>query len=229
VTVPAAAARSASSDDQWDWLRRDEVSKLLAAPKLRPQARAIFEVAAFTGLRAGELWALRWEEVELERGVIRVERALGADGKIGPPKSGRSREVPILHCVRRALEDQLTRTGTRSLVFVSRAGAGFSTGYDADIGKALARAKVERRVSFHDLRHTFASLAVQGELERDGLPAMRLEDLRQWLGHATSKPPNATHTSRRTGCGVSSSSRPLLVTTTEDLALVAPQAAPRPS
>lgn len=184
VRIPAAARRTAKADDQWDWLRWEEFERLLTAGALAPQQRAIVELAVLTGLRAGEMWALRWDDVENDRGVIRVERAMGDDGRIGPPKSGRSREVPILARTARVLEEQRGRTGNRSLVFWSKKGGAYTTGYDADLPKALRAAKIARSIRFHDLRHSFASLAIQGELEREGLPAMRIEDLRQWLGHA---------------------------------------------
>jgi len=54
-----------------------------------------FAVSALAGLRPGEVLSLDWGDIDLARGRIRVERQVRA-GKIGPPKNGKPREVPIV-------------------------------------------------------------------------------------------------------------------------------------
>jgi integrase len=185
VTLPRAAARTVGEADRWTWLRPAELAAVLGASCLTTHERNVLTFAAYTGLRAGEIWALSWDAVDLERGLIRVERALSEDG-IGPPKSGRSREVPILPRARAAIELEAMRPRQREFVFrpakPSKFGWCHSTGYSAGLRDAVREVGLRRPVRFHDLRHTFASLALQGLL--DGLPALRLEDLRQWLGHS---------------------------------------------
>ena len=63
---------------------------------------AIFLTAAFTGLRRGELLALRWRDVDFAGSTIRV-RASYAAGEISTPKSGKVRAVPMAPDVARAL------------------------------------------------------------------------------------------------------------------------------
>lgn len=58
--------------------------------------RGLFRVAVHLGLRPGELFALRVEDVDLESGVVRVRRSHGRDST----KTGRSRVVPIVDAVR---------------------------------------------------------------------------------------------------------------------------------
>lgn len=60
----------------------------------RKQFRSLFAVAAGGGLRAGELFALRVEDVNLKDGVITVRRSI-AEGMEGTPKNGEIRHVPI--------------------------------------------------------------------------------------------------------------------------------------
>jgi integrase len=62
----------------------------------------LYLTAAFTGLRLGELLALRWDDVDFEADTIRVQRNYTA-GREGTPKSGRDRAVPMVEEVAQAL------------------------------------------------------------------------------------------------------------------------------
>src|SRR5438034_9974291 len=62
--------------------------------KGRGQYRSLFAVAAGGGLRAGELFALRVEDVNFKDGVITVRRSI-VEGMEGTPKNGEIRHVPI--------------------------------------------------------------------------------------------------------------------------------------
>jgi integrase len=135
-------------------------------------------LAAFTGLRRGELVALRWRDVDFERSSIRASGSY-TNGKLTTPKSGHGRVVPMVPEVAEAL----ARLGQR----------GFSTGDDelvfrGDFGTYLDGSALRRRfvaacarahlrpIRFHDLRHTFGTLAVRG--------AESIVELQNWLGHA---------------------------------------------
>ena len=88
------------------------------------QDGAIFLTAAFTGLRLGELLALRWRDVDFAGATIRV-RASYAGGELTTPKSGKVRAVPMAPDVASALA-QLGRRedglGDDDLVFVGETG-----------------------------------------------------------------------------------------------------------
>jgi len=141
------------------------------------QDAAIFVTAAFSGLRMGELRALRWGDVDFAKRIIHVRRGF-TRWQLGDTKSHKVRSVPMIDQVMRVL-DQLSRrdsfTGAEDLVFGNRVG-GFID--DARLRrrfkKALADAELDE-LRFHDLRHTFGTIAVQ---------AFPLSDVRAFMGHA---------------------------------------------
>lgn len=183
VTLPKGAR--ARHDDGWDWLRQREIERVILAT-LMPKQRAFFTLAIFTGMRAGELCGLRWEDVDVERGIVHVRRSRGE-----PTKSGKPREVPMLLPARAALERwraHYDREHVRShlgLVFPAAHGGYHDDGYDADWPEVRAASGLRQSVTFHDLRHTFASHALQGTwAPRWFARALRLEEVRDLLGHA---------------------------------------------
>lgn len=141
------------------------------------QDAAIFVVASYAGLRLGELRALRWRDVDFSKRLIHVRRAYSLKEE-GVPKSGKVRAVPMIDQVLREL-DALSRrdhfTGDDDLVFVSPAGAHLE---DSALRRrfyaALKQAKI-RHLRFHDLRHSFGTLAVQ---------VFPLSDVKAYMGHA---------------------------------------------
>jgi integrase len=164
-------------------LSPEEVLAVAAAAGTEQDAAMIL-VAAFTGLRLGELRALRFKDIDFERAIVHV-RGSFTQGHSGPPKSGKVRSVPLIDQAAKAL-DQLSRrehfTGPEDLMFGSEVG-GYrddSAMRDAFYGALKAAGLGERRegsdpIVFHDLRHTFGTLAVQ---------AWPLSDVQGYMGHA---------------------------------------------
>lgn len=171
--------------ERWSWLRAHQIDTVIDARDLPIKSRLIFIFAIYTGLRAGEMWGLRLEDVDLDRGVVRVERSRGEG-----PKNGEPREVPLLPPARDALRQWLAiREASRvrshlDLVWPSPVHGGYhDDGYDADWSEH-ADALGLGHATFHDLRHTCASHLVMGTwapayVER----ALRLEEVQKWLGH----------------------------------------------
>jgi integrase len=141
------------------------------------QDAALILTAAYAGLRLGELRALRWRDVDFERRVLHVRRAF-TQACEDIPKSGRARAVPMVDQVARAL-DALSRrerfTGPDELVFPNPTGAFLE---DSALRRryyhALKAAGIAH-LRFHDLRHTFGTLAVQ---------EFPLSDVKAYMGHA---------------------------------------------
>lgn len=93
-----------------DPLERDEFEKLLEATPNERWAN-MFTVAVYTGLRTGELCALAWEDIDLEKGVINVRRNIGVKRVFTTPKTHRStRTVHLLKPALEALRSQMKYT-----------------------------------------------------------------------------------------------------------------------
>lgn len=186
VKLPRAVRKKAASVRDFEWLRPEEIAAVTDCDAIPLRSRLIFAVAIYSGLRAGELWGLRWSDVDFERRVIEVRRSFE-----DAPKTHQVRDVQMLAPVYDALtawRAEFIRRRTRSrhdLVWPSRSEAWHSDGYDAGwVDKWRRKAGVRRGVRFHDLRHTCASHLLQGTwapslLERP----LRLEEVRDWLGH----------------------------------------------
>jgi len=151
------------------------------------QDRCLVLVAAFTGLRLGELRALRWQDVDFATRTVHVRRNLpsGAYDADRVPKSGKVRSLPLMDQAAAAL-DALSRRGEltqpEDRVFVSPTGGPFDDGkardafYDALAAAGLGHLRDgETPFVFHELRHTFGTLMVQ---------VFPLVDVQAWMGHA---------------------------------------------
>jgi integrase len=171
VRVP----RMASSEEGWSWLRAAEVETLLGGASLAEEQRRIFVVAVYTGLRKGELWGLRWRDVDFDRAELVVSKSYD-----GPTKGGRVRRVPLLKPALDALRAQPRRC---SLVFPTHDVRMRNRNDSAGLDEVLETLKLPH-VRFHDLRHTCASHLLQGTWAPTLIPrALRLEELKGWLGH----------------------------------------------
>jgi integrase len=182
--------RSAPADPDIRFLTAEELEALLRAvvldEALGPADHALYVVAAMTGLRQGELVALRWRDVDWTTGVVRVRRNYSR-GTWGTPKSRRSsRALPLADRVAAELERHFQRSAYQSdddLVFCRP-----HTGNPYDASKlrerfygAMANASMQHRcgrgggITFHSLRHTFGT-----RMAAVGLP---MRTLQEWMGH----------------------------------------------
>jgi integrase len=172
--------RQLRTDEAWTYLDSEEIGAVLSLPGLPAKQRTAFAVAIYTGMRAGEIWGLHWEDVDFQRREIVVRFSFD-----GPTKGGKVRRVPMLPPVSEALSlwrqrDDVTRAA--GLVFHGRDGAMHTKGYDAGWKtKWRSAAGIRADVRFHDFRHTCASHLMMGTWGR----AWRLEEVQVVLGHAS--------------------------------------------
>lgn len=193
--VVSASDLSDNTGDTINALDRDGLSTLLRGLKGHPLF-PVATLAAGTGLRRGEILALRWTDVDLDRRMLSVNRAIedtnlkGIQFKLPKNKSSR-RTIGIdqglsdlLRSIRkRQLEDSL-RLGRRlpsdALIFsqsVAEPLKPIRPMYVTDEFSKLARRLGFQGFRFHDLRHTHATL-----LLTDGVP---VNAVAQRLGHST--------------------------------------------
>jgi integrase len=179
VSVNAAAGverQPTRHSGDFDVLSATEVEALVRAAASSEDA-ALFATAAYAGLRLGELRALRWRDIEFAKRLIHVRRSYVARYE-GIPKSGRVRSVPMIDQVVRVL-DGLSRhdrfTQDEDLVFCNELGEHLD---DSALRRRFYAARERAGLSqirFHDLRHTFGTLAVQ---------VFPLSDVKAYMGHA---------------------------------------------
>jgi integrase len=160
------------------FLTVDEVMRLLT--ELDGPAYTLILSAVLTGMRIGELLALRWKNVDFERRIIRVREAV-FEGHVSTPKTRSGlRDIPIGPALEHALREHHARRriADDSLVFPTRNGTYQRPGnlYKRRLLPACAKAGL-RRFSWHDFRHTHATL-----LSDMGEP---LKTAQAQLGHAS--------------------------------------------
>ena len=90
-----------------------------------PQLRNLLDFAALTLLRPGELYEIRWSDIDFAANRIRVSRRLYR-GLVDVPKSGKSKTIALPPPAHAILLDQLERVGEPGLVFRSKHGARLS-------------------------------------------------------------------------------------------------------
>lgn len=159
-------------EPEFDFLDFSEAERLVHHAD--EQWRPMIVVALRTGLRLGELLALRWEDVDLVAGRLLVRRSL-VRGVLGTPKSGKSREVPLSPEAVRMLKAHRHLKG--ELVFCDADGQFLTKNQTKHPLWRAAKHAGLRSLGWHVLRHTFAS-----HLAMRGVPIISIQ---QMLGHST--------------------------------------------
>lgn len=147
--------------------RRDRIASPVEAAALLDalgeEDRALWGAALYAGLRRGELRALRWQDVDLDAGVIRVERSWDdVAGAIDPKSRAGTRTVPIAGVLRSLLVAHRLRRGGHGadLVFGTADGRAFvPSSVRRRAATAWKNAQLEA-IGLHECRHTFASLMI---------------------------------------------------------------------
>lgn len=158
-----------------DLLSQREIESLLRCCSNRAPTgirnRALIALAWRSGLRIGEVLALREKDLDLEQGVLVIQHGKGDRRRVVGIDAGSGALVARWLQVRRKLGIPRTRP-----VFCTLRGRGLDQSYVRHLLPRLARrAGVAKRVHAHALRHSFAI-----ELEREGAPLSSIRDL---LGH----------------------------------------------
>ena len=143
-------------------LAMEEVKRFF--DQVNPSYKDFFVVAFFTGMRFGEMAALKWKNVDFRLGVIRI-RETRVRGEEGRPKTGGSvRDIDMLTPVVKALRNQRRSTMGRSeYVFLNYYGRPLlPNSVNYHIWKPALKAAGLRPRSLYQTRHTFATLMLDG-------------------------------------------------------------------
>lgn len=153
----------------------EEAAALLAA--LPVEDRALWATALYAGLRRGELQALRREDIDLRRRVIRVRRGWDRfEGEIDPKSRAGTRVVPIPAELAAVLKPHLAREPHFELVFGRSDLQPFN---DAPMNRALrlwTSAELEP-IGLHQCRHTYATFMIAA--------GVNVKALQTFMGHST--------------------------------------------
>ncbi|MGA9284095.1 MAG: site-specific integrase [Solirubrobacteraceae bacterium] len=154
----------------------EEVWALVRASESE-QDGALFLTAAFTGLRLGELIALRWRDIDFAGSLVRV-RSSWSVGALTTPKSGKVRSVPLAPEAAQALAKLSQRelfAGEDDLVFAGTVGDYLDDSALRRRYKRALKCAGLRQLRFHDLRHTFGTCMIaKADIRR----------VQEWMGHA---------------------------------------------
>lgn len=148
----------------------------------RDAYRVLVRLLAYTGLRWGEVSALKAGRVDLKARRLLVAEAYGEDNNelfLGPPKGGKTRTVGIPLFLADELKPYVEGHGPDELVFASPEGDPLRGGNFRNriFSPAVKAAKFTEQVTPHTLRHTFASLSVAAGCD--------VKTLQAAMGHAT--------------------------------------------
>jgi integrase len=129
----------------------------------------MYYIELATGLRRGELLGLKWGDIDMVNGTIRVQRQVARiDGEVveAPLKTKNSyRNVSIGPDAIEVLKEQKKKVGDSEYVFPSPNGGPISPDSVLNmLHRVLERAGLPK-IRFHDLRHTFATLALQNGVD----------------------------------------------------------------
>lgn len=170
--------------EEMDFLNPQEVRGLLEAVKehnpKQDQDHALIMTAIYTGVRRGELFGLKWGDVEFHTGSIFVKRSL-YNGKFTTPKTkGSKRQIQMSPNLMVILKKYRMKSEPNEfdLVFANEAGKPIDPdNWVKRHFKPALRRGCLRAIRFHDLRHTYATLLINaGE---------NIKFIQSQMGHAS--------------------------------------------
>ncbi len=195
VTVQADLPRNPAQDVRFDVRGKargekdvvdvDELQRLVVATEHEARdVRAMLVVGFALGIRFSELSALEWGDIDLDHGVMRIQRSQ-VGGTVGPPKTESTRRgvyvppevIDVLKAHKQWQEDEAVAGFEKGLVFPSKKGAyRMPQMLTKPLARCCARAGIDKHLTAHCLRHTANNLLRQATSE---------VVVRAMIGHAT--------------------------------------------
>jgi len=134
-------------------------------------------LALLTGMRSGELHALRWTDVDFETGFISINKSWSRFGGEGPTKTAKNRVCPISKECRKFLLELKMQTGSSDHVLPHL--PEWSQGLQAEVIKSFCKGLGLTPIKFHDLRATFIT-----QMLNNGVPLAKVMAI---VGHSSLK------------------------------------------
>ena len=162
--IHAWASRSEFSESDQKVLTNSEAEKFLKeAKEVNHRFYDIWVVALMTGMRSGELYALKWSDIDFDARIISVSKQWTSKNGFGPTKTRLSRVVPISEELLGFLKGLKLKIGNES-EFVLPHLTEWTHGDQAKVIKDFCTAIQVTPIKFHDLRATFiTNLLSRGE------------------------------------------------------------------
>jgi integrase len=138
----------------------------------------MFLLAASTGMRRGEILALRWRAVDFGAGLVTIDEAWKGGDEIGTPKWGRKRKAGLPGAASRSLRalwDESKHNGAEDFVFCDSVGQRLGETYwTQHFAAGMKAAKIDargRNIKAHSFRHSLNTLLVGGGIDREKIRA----------------------------------------------------------
>lgn len=136
--------------------------------------KCFFTILFFTGLRKGELWALKWENVDFQNKTLSTPCAYNPrNGAITTPKTAKSNRIIFISDVVLETLKEMEKYKTDEFVFGMRKIT--ATTLDRKCKNNCRMANLNKNIRIHDFRHSFASLCINNNLP--------IHTISNYLGH----------------------------------------------
>lgn len=176
--VPVKKGINALASDE-----REKLKARLSASAPTPVVMAA-TIALYTGMRRGEICGLRWSDIDFDKGVIWVRRAVetaGGETAIKDTKTGRARDISMPSTLSKLLNSWRDKGAGGQVYVIGHQGEYASPDVISHEWRSLASTLnlvgIEGRLcTFHDLRHTWATVAVAADVD--------IKTVSSTLGHA---------------------------------------------
>ena len=139
---------------------KDEIFQILEASPLK--IRAFFAIGFFTGMRTGEITALKWSDIDFNKKIISIKRSRNKGIETTPKTKSSIRDIEILEVLLPYLENHLQFKTDNEYVFLARGNIPFNSSNKISAiywSKVLKKLNIPYR-NLYQMRHTFASLMI---------------------------------------------------------------------
>ncbi|KXG78245.1 tyrosine-type recombinase/integrase [Thermotalea metallivorans] len=149
----------------------DIVKKFLSIIEDKPYYIA-YLIALTTGMRQGEICALRWEDYDEAQGTLTIRHSMQRNMELKEPKTGKTRKIALMEETKRALKKQRIRQKELKLMLqdeyeesgyicTNPSGQPYNPKTLLSTFKRIVEHSGLPQIRFHDLRHTFATIALK--------------------------------------------------------------------